>query len=68
MEDISGFYKSTDDFPRISDIEKWVSDYPDQEHLIKIISCSSEFIRKLPLSGISERYELAEIAFCSPLE
>jgi hypothetical protein len=68
MEDISGYYKFTDEFPRVSDIEKWVSGYPDQEHLIDIITRSFDYIRKLPLSGISERYIQVEIAFCDPPE
>jgi hypothetical protein len=56
VEEISGYYKFTDDFPSVADIEKWVAGHPDADQLTEIISRSYDYIRKLPLKGISERY------------
>ena len=56
MTDPSGYYKYTDDFPSVAEIEKWVAGYPDAEQLAEIIARSYDYIRRLPLSGIHEHY------------
>ena len=56
MKEISGYYKLTNEFPSVSDIEKWVAGHPDADQLEKIISRSYAYIRKLPLKGIPEHY------------
>jgi len=56
VEEVSGYYKFTDEFPSKADIEKWVAGHPDADQLAEIISRSFDYIRKLPLKGISEHY------------
>ncbi|MFA5237707.1 MAG: hypothetical protein WC362_07640 [Methanoregula sp.] len=56
MEDTDGYYKFTDDFPSVTDIEKWVAGHPNAEELAQIISRSYDYIHKLPLKGLREHY------------
>ncbi len=56
MDNQSGYYKYTEEFPRVSDIRKWVAGRPDADQLMSIISRSFEYIQKLPLKGIKEKY------------
>ena len=56
MEDTAGYYKYTDEFPSVTDIEKWVAGHPDADQLAQIISRSYDYIRQLPLTGIHEHY------------
>jgi hypothetical protein len=63
VDNQSGYYKYTDEFPSVSEIEKWVAGYPDADQLIGIISRSYDYIKKLPLKGISENYSAQAICF-----
>jgi hypothetical protein len=56
VEDTAGYYKYTDEFPSVTDIEKWVAGHPDADQLAQIISRSYDYIRKLPLKGLREHY------------
>lgn len=56
MEENSGYCKYTEDFPSVTEIEKWVAGHPDAEQLAQIIARSYDYIRKLPLKGIPEHY------------
>lgn len=56
MEEEAGYYKFTDTIPSVTEIEKWVAGHPDAEQLAQIIARSYDYIRKLPLTGISEHY------------
>jgi len=54
--DPTGYYKFTDDFPSVAEIEKWVAGHPNAEQLAQIIARSYDYIQKLPLKGVTERY------------
>jgi len=56
VENPPRYYKFTDEFPSVTEIEKWVAGYPNAEQLAQIISRSYDYIRKLPLSGLREHY------------
>jgi hypothetical protein len=56
VEDPSGYYKFTDDFPSVTEIEKWVAGHPNAEQLAQIIARSYDYIRRLPLKGVHENY------------
>jgi hypothetical protein len=56
VEENSGYYKYTDHFPSVTEIEKWVAGHPNAEQLAQIIARSYDYIRKLPLKGIEEHY------------
>ncbi|MDP3565250.1 MAG: hypothetical protein Q8R70_12260, partial [Methanoregula sp.] len=53
---VTKYYKFSDDLPSISEIQRLVAGYPDEEALIGIIMRSYDYIQKLPLQGISEDY------------
>lgn len=63
MEDQSGYRKYTDEFPSVSEIERWVAGYPDADQLISIISRSYDYIQKLPLKDLPENYTEEEISY-----
>ena len=48
--------KFSEEFPTLREIQRWVAGYPDKEQLIAILSRSYDYIRKLPLNEISEKY------------
>jgi hypothetical protein len=54
---VTHYYKYSDDLPSISEIQRLVAGYPDEEALIDIIVRSYDYIQKLPLKGISEDYD-----------
>jgi hypothetical protein len=56
VEEPSGYYKFTDDFPSVAEIEKWVAGHPNAEQLAQIIARSYDYIQKLPLKGVTEHY------------
>lgn len=56
MERIHGYYKYTNEFPSVADIEKWVAGQPDADQLAQIIARSYDYIRKLPLKDLREHY------------
>gem|GEM_PF-1140889 len=56
MEDTAGYYKYTDEFPSVTDIEKWVAGHPDADQLAQIIARSYDYISRLPLEGLHEHY------------
>ena len=56
MEDTAGYYKYTDEFPSVTDIEKWVAGHPDADQLARIIARSYDYIHQRPLTGIHEHY------------
>ena len=56
MDENSGYCKYTDDFPSVTEIEKWVAGHPNAEQLAQIIARSYDYIRKLPLKGVPEHY------------
>jgi hypothetical protein len=53
---VTEYYKYSAEFPSISEIQRLVAGYPDEEKLIEIISRSYEYIQKLPLKGTPEDY------------
>lgn len=53
---MTDYQKYTDEIPSTRDIQRWVAGYPDEDQLIEIISRSYDYIRNLPLSGITEDY------------
>ena len=53
---MSDYYKYTDEIPDAELIERLVAGQPDAEQLIAIISRSYDYIRQLPLKGLSENY------------
>jgi hypothetical protein len=53
---MTDYQKFSDELPTMSEIERWVAGYPDEEELIAIISRSYDYIRNLPLKGITEKY------------
>ena len=59
---MTDYYKFSDEFPSISEIQRLVAGYPDEEKLIEIISRSYDYIQKLPLEGISEDYGQDDLA------
>jgi hypothetical protein len=63
VDDHSGYYKYTDEFPSVSEIERWVAGYPDADQLISIISRSYDYIQKLPLKDLPENYTEKELSF-----
>ena len=63
MEDTAGYYKYTDEFPCVTDIEKWVAGHPNAEQLAQIISRSYDYIRTLPLNGVCEHYFDNDMSF-----
>ena len=56
MEESTGYYKYTEELPSVTEIERWVAGHPDAEQLAQIISRSYDYIRRLPLRGLSEHY------------
>ena len=50
------YYKYSADLPSVSEIQRLVAGYPDEEKLIEIISRSYDYIQKLPLAGTPEDY------------
>jgi hypothetical protein len=56
VEDTAGYCKYTDEFPSVTDIEKWVAGSPNADQLTEIISRSYDYIRQLPLKGVHEHY------------
>lgn len=56
MGDPTGYYKFTDDFPSVAEIEKWVAGHPNAEQLAQIIARLYDYIQKLPLKGVQEKY------------
>ena len=50
------YYKYSAELPSISEIQRLVAGYPDEEVLIGIIMRSYDYIQKLPLQGIVENY------------
>jgi len=56
VDDSSGYYPFTTEFPSVAEIEKWVAGYPNAGQLAEIISRSYDYIRKLPFKGVSEHY------------
>lgn len=57
VQSVTKYYKFTDDFPSINEIQRLVAGYPDEEKLIEIIARSYDYIQKLPLKGITEDYD-----------
>ena len=53
---MTDYYKFSAELPSISEIQRLVAGYPDEETLIEIIARSYDYIQKLPLKGISEDY------------
>jgi hypothetical protein len=53
---VTKYYKFSDDLPSISEIQRLVAGYPDEEMLIEIIARSYDYIQKLPLKGTPENY------------
>jgi hypothetical protein len=53
---VTKYYKFSDDLPSISEIQRLVAGYPDEEILIQIIARSYDYIQKLPLKGTPEDY------------
>ena len=53
MMDTSGYYKYTDEFPSVTEIEKWVAGQPDADQLAEIIARSYDYIQKSPAQGCS---------------
>jgi hypothetical protein len=53
---VTKYYKFSDDLPSISEIQRLVAGYPDEEMLIEIIARSYDYIQKLPLKGTPEDY------------
>jgi hypothetical protein len=53
---VTKYYKFSDDLPSISEIQRLVAGYPDEEMLIQIIARSYDYILKLPLKGTPEDY------------
>jgi hypothetical protein len=56
VEDTSGYYTYTKEFPSVAEIEKWVAGYPDALQLAEIITRSYDYIRQLPFKGVEEHY------------
>jgi hypothetical protein len=54
---VTEYYKFSDDLPSISEIQRLVAGYPNEDKLIEIIARSYDYIQKLPLKGISEDYD-----------
>ncbi len=53
---MTDYYKYSAELPSISEIQRLVAGYPDEEALIGIIMRSYDYIQKLPLQGIVENY------------
>jgi len=53
---VSDYYKYTDDIPDAALIERLVAWKPDVEQLFAIISRSYDYVKKLPLKGLTENY------------
>jgi hypothetical protein len=64
---VTNYYKFSAELPSISEIQRLVAGYPDEEKLIEIISRSYDYIQKLPLKGTPDNYgqddtSMAELA------
>jgi len=53
---MTDYYKFSAELPSISEIQRLVAGYPDEDKLIEIIARSYEYIQKLPLAGTPEDY------------
>ena len=53
---MTNYYKFSAELPSISEIQRLVAGYPDEEMLIEIIARSYDYIQKLPLKGTPEDY------------
>lgn len=53
---MSDYYKYTNGIPDAALIAHLVARKRDVEQLIAIISCSYDYVRKLPLKGLTENY------------
>lgn len=56
VKSVTDYYKYSAELPSISEIQRLVAGYPDEEALIGIIMRSYDYIQKLPLQGIVENY------------
>jgi hypothetical protein len=56
VEKISPYAKFTYESTSAADIGRWVAGHPDPNQMANIISRSYNYVRKLPLKGISEHY------------
>ena len=63
MEDQAGYYKYTDEYPSVTEIEKWVAGRPNAAQLAEIIARSFDYIRQLPLKGVHEHYFDDDLSF-----
>ena len=63
MEDTAGYPAYMREFPSVTEIEKWVAGQPDAEQLAQIISRSYDYVRKLPLRGLTEHYFYDDLSF-----
>ena len=53
---MTDYYKYSDEIPDMQLIERLLAGHPDAGQLRTIISRSYDYIKKLPLKGISENY------------
>jgi len=63
VEETAGYHSYMREFPSVTEIEKWVAGQPDAEQLAQIISRSYDYVRKLPLRGLSEHYFDDDLSF-----
>ncbi|MFZ0004835.1 MAG: hypothetical protein WCC86_01300 [Methanoregula sp.] len=56
MDDSSGYYPYTAEFPSVAEIEKWVAGHPNATQLAEIIARSYDYVRQLPFKGMEEHY------------
>jgi hypothetical protein len=53
---VTDYYKYSAEIPDMQLIERLLAGHPDAGQLLTIISRSYDYIKKLPLKGISENY------------
>jgi hypothetical protein len=56
VDDSSGYYPYTSEFPSVTEIEKWVAGHPNASQLAEIIARSYDYVRQLPFKGVEEHY------------
>ena len=56
VKSVTQYYKYSAELPSISEIQRLVAGYPDEDLLIEIIARSYDYIQKLPLAGTPKYY------------
>ena len=56
VKSVTQYYKYSAELPSISEIQRLVAGYPDEDMLIEIIARSYDYIQKLPLAGTPKYY------------